>query len=46
MELVEENGGVNGGLVSHREEKRQLVRPTRRWEYNIKMDLQKWDGVK
>jgi len=46
MERVEESRGVYRDLVRHREGKRQLGRPRRRWEYNIKMDLQDWDGVK
>jgi hypothetical protein len=25
--------------------KRPLEKPRGRWEYNIKMDLKKWDGV-
>jgi hypothetical protein len=32
-------------LVGKPEGKRPLVRPRRRWEDNIKMDLQEWDGV-
>jgi len=30
--------------VGNPDGKRQLVRPRRRWENNIKMDLQKIDG--
>ena len=33
-------GGVDRVLVGKPEEKRQLGRPRRRWEDNIKMDLQ------
>jgi hypothetical protein len=32
--------GVNREFVRKPERKRQLVRPRRRWEDNIKMDLQ------
>ena len=32
--------GVHKGLVGKPEEKRSLGRPRRRWEGNIKMDLQ------
>jgi len=46
MERVEESRGVYRDLVRHREGKRQLGRPRRRWEFNIKMDLQDWDAVK
>ena len=35
-----ERRGVYRVLVRKREGKRQLGRPRRRWEYNIKMDLQ------
>jgi len=31
-------------LVGRPERKRPLGRPTCRWEHNIKMDLQEWDG--
>jgi hypothetical protein len=31
-------------LVGRPEGRRPLGRPRRRWEDNIKMDLQKWDG--
>jgi hypothetical protein len=37
---------VNGVLVGRPEGKRPLGRPRRRWEDNIKMDLQKWEGVR
>jgi hypothetical protein len=32
-------------LVGEPEEKRQLGRPRRRWVDNIRMDLERWDGV-
>jgi hypothetical protein len=32
-------------LVGKPEEKRPLGRPRRRWVDNIRMDLEKWDGV-
>jgi hypothetical protein len=34
-------------LVGKPEGKRQLARPRRRWEYNIKMDIQEvgWGGM-
>jgi len=35
-----EGRGVHGVLVGKPEGKRPLGRPRRRWEYNIKMDLQ------
>jgi len=38
-----EGRGVYGVLVGKPEGKRQLVRPRRRWEYNIKMDLHEVD---
>jgi len=38
-----ERRGVYRVLVGKPERKRPLVRPRRRWEDNIKMDLQKWD---
>jgi len=31
-------------LTGRAERKRQLGRPRRRWEGNIKMDFRKWDG--
>jgi hypothetical protein len=37
---MEEGRGLHKVLVGKPEGKRQLVRPRRRWEYNIKMDLQ------
>jgi len=37
--LLGESGGVYGVLVEKPEGKRQLGRPRRRWEDNIKMDL-------
>ena len=46
--LMEEWGGVHRVLVGNPEGKRPLGRPGRRWEDNIKMDLQGlWglDGV-
>jgi hypothetical protein len=35
-----ERRGVYRGLVGKPERKRPLGRPRRRWEYNIRMDLQ------
>jgi len=40
---IGERRGVYRVLVGKPEGKRPLVRPRRRWEDNIKMDLQKWD---
>jgi hypothetical protein len=37
--------GVRNGLVGKSEVKRPLGRPRRRWEDNIKMDLQEVGGV-
>jgi len=37
---MREGRGVYGVLVGKSEGKRKLVRPRRRWEDNIKMDLQ------
>ena len=39
--------GVHTGFVGKPKEKRPLGRPRRRWEYNIKMDLQEveWKGM-
>ena len=39
-----ERRGVYWVLVGRPEGKRPLGRPRRRWEDNIKMCLQKWDG--
>jgi hypothetical protein len=39
-----ENRGVYRVLVGKLEEKRPLGRPRRRWENNIKMDLQEVGG--
>jgi hypothetical protein len=39
-----EDRGVHRGLVGKPEGKRQLGRPRRRWENNIKMDLQEVGG--
>ena len=39
-----ERKGVYGVLVGKPEEKRPLGRPRRRWEDNIKMDLQEVGG--
>jgi hypothetical protein len=39
-----EDRGVNRVLVGKPEGKRPLGRPRRRWENNIKMDLQKVGG--
>ena len=47
VERMEEGRGVHKVLVRKPEGKRQLGRPRRRWEDNIKMDLQEvrncWD---
>ena len=40
-----EGRGVHRVLVGKPEGKRPLGRPRRRWEDNIKMDLQEWEGV-
>jgi len=40
-----EGGGVHRVLVGKPEVKRPLGRPRRRWEDNIKMDLQEVGGV-
>jgi hypothetical protein len=50
MEHVERTGERRVAyrvLVGKPEDKRPLERPRRRWEYNIKMDLQKvgWGGM-
>jgi hypothetical protein len=41
---IGEGRGVHGVLVGKPEGKRPLGRPTRRWEDNIKMDLQEVGG--
>jgi hypothetical protein len=41
-----EERGVHRVLVGKHEEKRPLGRPRRRWEDNIKMDLQEVEGVR
>ena len=40
-----EGRGVQRVLVGKPDRKRPLGRPRRRWEDNIKMDLQEWEGV-
>ena len=45
MVRMGERRGVHKVLVGKPEGKRPLGRPRRRWEDNIKMDLQKWEGV-
>ena len=40
-----EKRGLYGVLVGKTEGKRPLGRPWRRWEDNIKTDLQKWEGA-
>ena len=40
MARMEEGRGVHRGLVGKPEGKRPLERPRRRWEDNIRMDLQ------
>jgi len=42
---MRENRGVRSVLVGKPEGKRPLGRPRRRWEDNIKMDLQEVEGV-
>jgi hypothetical protein len=41
---MEEERGIHRVLVGKPEEKRPLGRPRRRWEDNIKMDLQEVGG--
>ena len=41
---IVEDRGVHRVLVGKTEGKRPLGRPRRRWEYNIKMDLQEVGG--
>ena len=41
---MEEGRGVHKVLVGKPEGKRPLGRPRRRWEYNIKMDLEEVGG--
>ena len=45
MERMEEERGVYRVLVRKPERKRPLGRPRRRWEDNIKIDLQEVGGV-
>ena len=40
MARMEEGRGVHKGLVGKPERKRPLGRPRRRWEDNIKMDIE------
>ena len=44
MARMEEGRGVHRVLVGKPEGKRPLWRPRRRWEDNIKMDLQEVEG--
>ena len=44
MALIGEGRGVHRVLVGKSEGKRQLGRPRRRWEDNIKMDVQEVEG--
>jgi len=44
MALMGKRRGVYSVLVGKPEEKRPLGRPRRRWEANIKMDLQEVGG--
>ena len=44
MGRMGEDRGVHKVLVGKPEEKRPLGRPRRRWEDNIKMDLQEVEG--
>ena len=46
MARMGEDRGVHRVLVGKPEGKRPLGRPRRRWEDNIKMDLQKFGGVR
>ena len=39
-----EDRGVHRALVGKPEGKRPLARPRRRWEDNIRMDIQSWKG--
>ena len=41
---IGEDRGVHRGLVGKPEGKRPLGRPSRRWEDNIKMDLEEVEG--
>jgi hypothetical protein len=45
MACLEEGRGVQRVLVGKPQGKRPLGRPRRRWEDNIKMDLQEVGGV-
>ena len=45
MARMEEGRGVHKVSVGKLEGKRPLGRPRRRWEDNIKMDLQEVEGV-
>ena len=45
MARMEEGRGVHKILVGKPEGKRPLGRPRRRWEDNIKMDLEEVEGV-
>ena len=45
MARIGEGRGVHGVLVEKPEGNRPLGRPRRRWEDNIKMDLQEMGGV-
>jgi hypothetical protein len=47
MPLMEERRNAYKILVGKSEGKRQLGRPKRRWEYNIRMDLReiRWERV-
>jgi hypothetical protein len=42
---VRKERGVHRVLVGKLEGRRTMGRPRRRWEYNIKMDLQEFEGV-
>ena len=44
MARIEQGGGVHRVLVGKPEGKRPLGSPRRRWEDNIKMDLQEVEG--
>ena len=45
MAHMGEKRGVHRVLAGKHEGKRPLGRPRHRWEDNIKMDLQEWEGM-
>ena len=44
MARIGDRRGTYSVLVGRPERKRPLGRPTCRWEHNIKMNIQEWDG--